>query len=320
MLNKDLVKYIRQLTKDDKKTLSQKALKAAEEVGELAKVVLPYDNAHGTTHRFVQSNKILEEVCDTILTAVSIAYELEFTDEEVEQMLLKKANKWADVQSRSSRVKYPIPYEIHITVDMKRDRLGQAGPNVEDFKIDCDLLKVKPILLDLHLNGKEPIKDMMTSSVHIGNNRSAFEEMKRIVNGLTDLDYKVIREKIETVPWHPAAPSIKHEKPIMPPHCYFECHFNIITPIARVGELDELAKRLHFHKSRNILKKITDDVVTTMVTHRRPRSPYEDVRHDIDNFKKKFEENGFEIEKEIIEFSIYDSKVSHDATWITGDQ
>ncbi len=104
----------------------------------------------------------------------------------------------------------------------------------------------------------------------------------------------------------------------MPPNCYFECHFNVITPVSKLEELDRLAKKLHCHKSRNIFKKITNDIVTTMVTHRRYDSPYEDVRHDIDNFKKMFEESGFKIEKEIVEFSIYDTKVSHDAAWING--
>ena len=39
MINQDIVAYIRQLTENDSKTLSQKALKASEEVCELAKCV-----------------------------------------------------------------------------------------------------------------------------------------------------------------------------------------------------------------------------------------------------------------------------------------
>lgn len=39
--------FIKKLSLSDKKTLSQKALKTCEEVGELAKAVLPFDSAHG---------------------------------------------------------------------------------------------------------------------------------------------------------------------------------------------------------------------------------------------------------------------------------
>ncbi len=47
------MKYIQLLTETDQKSLSQKALKACEEVGELAKVFLPFENAHACNHRFV---------------------------------------------------------------------------------------------------------------------------------------------------------------------------------------------------------------------------------------------------------------------------
>jgi NTP pyrophosphatase (non-canonical NTP hydrolase) len=324
MLNKELLDFIKHLTDNDEKTLSQKALKAAEEVGELAKCVLPYDNAAGTTHRFVAKSKILEEVSDTLLTVLSVAYDLGFSDEDIEQMVNHKTKKWADLQAREGRVKYPIPYEIHVTVEFEDEWKGKEKNVLGNFKKACNELKVKPILLDLHLEDGAVIKDLMTSSTFMGDNRGAFQEMKRISDGLSDSVkgtgiWNVVREKIETIPWHPAAPSKKHEQPTMPPNCYFECHFNVITPVSRLEELDRLAKYLHFHKSRNIFKKITDDIVTTMVTHRRYASPYEDVRHDIDSFKKKFEDSGFEIEKEIVEFSIYDTKVSHDAAWINGE-
>ena len=60
-MNTQLLDYIKKLSLDDKKTLSQKALKVAEESGELAKVVLPFDNAAGTIHRFIEKGRILEE-------------------------------------------------------------------------------------------------------------------------------------------------------------------------------------------------------------------------------------------------------------------
>lgn len=58
------------------------------------------------------------------------------------------------------------------------------------------------------------LKDVMTSSKHFGDNRSAYEEANRIANKLTSFGYKVVRKKIETVPWHPAAPVIPTGKEI----------------------------------------------------------------------------------------------------------
>ncbi len=80
-MSPELFEYIQRLSLADKKTLSQKALKVAEESGELAKVVLPFDNAAGTIHRFIEKGRILEESVDVILTAISIAYELGYTHE-----------------------------------------------------------------------------------------------------------------------------------------------------------------------------------------------------------------------------------------------
>ena len=91
----------------DKKTLSQKGLKLAEEVGELAKVILPYDSAHGTNHRFIDKERILEEVVDVYLTNISIAHSIGITDEEFDEMLNRKSLKWAELQSKESNATFP---------------------------------------------------------------------------------------------------------------------------------------------------------------------------------------------------------------------
>ena len=96
----DLLNYIRELSFLDEKNLSQKALKLVEEVGELAKAVLPYDNAYCTNHRFVTPAKILEEVADSLLVALSIAYTLGYTDEDLDQEMRRKDVYWAELKSR----------------------------------------------------------------------------------------------------------------------------------------------------------------------------------------------------------------------------
>lgn len=173
----DLLAFVRELTKNDKKDLSQKGLKMGEETGELSKAILPYVSAHGTSHRFVTSTKILEEVVDTMLVGLSIAYDLGYDDEDVADMMKRKAEYWAELQAReellASRSPKGVPFEMHVTI--------KEAPDVNSFIQACAILNVKPIILDLQLQSQGVIKDVMTSSVYFGkNNTEALGELNRI--------------------------------------------------------------------------------------------------------------------------------------------
>lgn len=232
-MNPTLLAYARLLAQRDKKTLSQKALKSAEEVGEMAKKILAFENAPGSTHRFVARRDVLEEAVDTLLCALSVAYDLEATDEEIEEMMLLKAQKWDNLQVREAGVKYPLPYEMHVTV-------AQAA-SADDFREACADLKVKPIFLALQdTGGNTVLHDVMTSSVFFGDNRLALEELDRVSAGLVQRGFDVVRRKIETVPWHPAAPSSVNGVSQMPPGGYFESHLNILIDTAN-PEQEQLA-------------------------------------------------------------------------------
>lgn len=167
-MKKELQEFIKTLSKNDKKTLTQKALKTTEEVGELAKAVLPFENAAGTLHRFVHKRQILENAIDTILCAYSIAYDLNFTDEEIESMILEKATKWSGIQAKEVKVKFPLPYEIHITVNLKASIF-----DLDNFKSICEKKEIKPIVIELEKDGNKIMDDVMTSSIHFGDNNSA---------------------------------------------------------------------------------------------------------------------------------------------------
>lgn len=301
----NLNKLIKQLTEQDPKTLSQKALKVCEESGELAKVVLPFDNAGGTIHRFVDKNAILEEVADVYLSAISIAYDLGFDELDFDEMVTHKAKKWAEIQSRENKIDDKVPYEIHVTVSTNR---------IKFFQNECKKIGVKPIVLALQTEDGE-FQDVMTSSVHVGNNRSAYQEMKRIsFNLLTN--FKVVREKIETVPWHPAAPSNEQENPVMPKDCYFESHVGVILENEDdYEELKTIASTCSSHLSRNVFKKHDDGTSTIMITYR-SKSTRENFQENLDWLVLELERAEFKTEKVITEFSIYDTKESHDAAWL----
>jgi NTP pyrophosphatase (non-canonical NTP hydrolase) len=237
--------FIKTLSIKDKKTLSQKTLKLVEEVGELSRVILPYDSAHGTNHRFIDREAILEEVVDVYLTNISIAHSLGFTDEEFNDMLVKKSEKWSQLQAAEEKVEVPLPFEIHVTVDASEMRdpimFDTKRFDLDLFKEACDNIGVKPIVIDLEINDGSVIKDVMTSSKHFGDNRSAYEESERICNELKKYGYKVLRNNIESVPWHPAAPIISTGKEI-PNGCYFESHIGVTIYPGQKEDLNTFVK------------------------------------------------------------------------------
>lgn len=281
-------------------------MKVAEETGELAKAVLPWENASGTIHRFADRQKIIEEVADLYLTSISVAYEIGATDEEIEDMISYKVKKWANIQQAEAKIQGKIPYEIHVTVD---------EADQDKFVKVCEYLGVKPIILDLQRD-ELIIKDAMTSSVYMGNNPGAYQEMKRISNGLWAHGFNVVREKIETVPWHPAAPTSKGRTTIMPKDCYFETHIGVMVLMqSSVSVLNDIAKRYGAHMSRNAFKKHNDGSFTQMVTYRKYNGTYEEFEKEASQLQETIE-NQFKIEKRITEFSIYDTKISHDAAWL----
>jgi len=310
-MHKSTLDTLRALTENDSKTLSQKALKAAEEVGELAKVVLPFEGAFATTHRFVDKRRILEEVVDVILCVRSVAYELGFDDAEIEDMVIHKMRKWAELQSRERKANYPVPYEFHLTV---------RTSEIDRFKGTCAALGVKPIVLDLqNQEGESVMHDVMTSSTFIGDNPGALQEMERIAVGLTEASFEVVRKKIETVPWHPAAPDASvhvTEIPPMPKDCYFECHFGVICNAMRRGELHGIAKLLDAHLSRNIFKKLDGDSFKIMLTARSYEGTATQFKKRVEDIEATLTEMSFDVDKVIVEFSVYDTQVNHDSSWL----
>jgi len=310
-MHKSTLDTLRTLTGADSKTLSQKALKAAEEVGELAKVVLPFEGAYATTHRFVDRRRVLEEVVDVILCARSIAYDLEFDDSEIEDVVIHKMRKWAELQSREKKANYPVPYESHITARTNE---------IERFKGTCAALGVKPIVLDLqNQQGETVMHDVMTSSTFMGDNPGAYNEMERIAAGLSEAGFEVVRKKIETVPWHPAAPDapgIHEGAQEMPKDCYFETHFGVVCDSVRRDELQRIAEQLDAHLSRNIFKKLDGDNFKIMLTARSYTGSATAFKGRVQNIEATLKERGFDVDKVIVEFSVYDTRVNHDSSWI----
>ena len=314
-MNKKLLDYIQELSKRDKKNLSQKVSKVFEEGGELAKVALPFDSAYACRHRFVDKYNILEEVVDTMLASISIAYDLGFTHEEIEDMMDMKSQMWQGLQVSEDDAKFPLSYEIHITVERGEDVDFEIFTT--KFKKACETIGVKAIVLDLENSDGDSLKDVMTSSKFYGDNRTAYEEMQLIKGKLERLGYKVVREKIETAPWHPGAP--KKEGEIMPKGCYFESHIGVEIDGSdeTKEELNRMASRINAHLSKNMFKKIEDNKYIIMLTIRDYHVCRKEFEQKIKNAIVELKLGGWSMpKKEIVEFSIYDTKISHDYLWL----
>jgi len=282
-------------------------LKTTEEVGELAKDVLLFENAASTLHRFTNKNKILENVVDIYLSAISIAYSMGFSDDDIEDMISRKLRKWSMLQSNEKYVKFPLPYEIHITIERPHD--------IELFKEVCEKIKVKPIIIDLEKDDIIVMSDVMTSSVHYGDNQSALTESDRIATELHEKKYNVLRTKIETVPWHPEAPSIKNNLQMKEGN-YFESHLRIVTTLDQRPLLDIIAFDNKAHLSRNFFKKINNAEYIIMMTLRNYNVSSEVFSLRVNSLKEILVINGFEVDMVEIEFAIYDSNDSYDSAWI----
>lgn len=310
--------YIKELSIKDKKTLSQKALKLTEEVGELARVVLPYDSAHGTNHRFIDREALLEEVVDVYLTNISIAHSLGFTEEEFNEMLQKKTEKWGSLQAKEEKAEFPLPFEIHVTVKLVPEDSPEYQTQVDLFKKICNEIGVKPIVLDLENGGESVMKDVMTSSHFYGDNKTSYEECMRISNSLERSGFIVSRKKIESVPWHPAAPVNDGDK--MPENCYYEAHIGCVITPEQKDKLQEIAERVGSHLSRNFFKKLENGKFVNMITHRNYGDLYKHFEGQVNYLKDLLDDAKIEYEKVITEFSVYDTKVSHDSKWLTNQK
>ena len=199
-----------------------------------------------------------------------------------------------------------IPYELHLTVEIN-------NKDIPKFRESCKTLKIKPIIIEL--SEEISLRDIMTSSVFKGNDKTVYEEMERIKSSLSGAGFKVIREKIETIPWHSKAPQSIRQK--MPNNCYFESHIPITLPKCDKiwNKINKVAKFHNSHLSFNAFKKNTTSL-TKMVTLR-SADCFFIFKGKLTALLKDLElETQYPLNKVITEFALYDSNVSHDNKWL----
>jgi NTP pyrophosphatase (non-canonical NTP hydrolase) len=92
------------LTRNDPKSLQERALKLAEEAGELAQAVLSVTKAPGSEYKNHSLGDVREEAVDAAIVALSILAQAcatrEEFDGELERLMTLKCAKWQDKLSK----------------------------------------------------------------------------------------------------------------------------------------------------------------------------------------------------------------------------
>ena len=290
-MNKQLEKYVEDLSKKDKKTLEQKALKCGEENGELADKVLAYVSAPQSLHKVVTKQEILEESVDLTLTAMSIPMSMGFTFDDFYEMMEKKCNKWAELQSNEQSKTHM--FEIHVYAKVK------AG-DTEGFRAACKEIGVKPIVVE-----NEGVKrlDVMTSSRHYGNFNSALGAANVLKIKLEEHGIQTYRTKLETIPSHPASKNVEDNKNGF----YMEAHLQVFVPDKKEVEprLKSFLRSYRAHLSKNPFKRLANGYVQMITLREKCSTPV--FEGEVIQLYEALLVAGFQVmEKPEIEFCIFD--------------
>lgn len=201
-------------------------------------------------------------------------------------------------------------FEIHVTV--------RSTP--EKFREVCDKIGVKPIVVVLQDYQSDMELDMMTSSTVSDYDpclTTAAAEAARVSHMLEQNGIPVLRVKIETVPWHPDAPTATNGKKHTS-ETYFESHMQFeISSQAEHDILSSLCKIYNMHLSRNKFKESVNGKYVQMVTFRSAAMPIETFKQHCDQVVHASETFGLKLNKKpYVEFAIFDSNVAHDNKWV----
>lgn len=192
------------------------------------------------------------------------------------------------------------PFEMHLTVKNNQD-----SDFIDVFKIACDAIGVKPLIVELGDVGL----DVMTSSRFEGNFLDALAHANTLANSLGVLGLDVIRTKIETAPWHPEAATPNNSQ-------YFESHLAVeVEGDEKERELRTLSVESGCHTSRNAFK-VYPNYKVIMVTKRDVNCSAPEFISSVDEVRKVLTDSDFKVGKPIVEFVIYDSNQAHDNEWV----
>jgi len=195
-------------------------------------------------------------------------------------------------------------YEIHITV---------LTDDVIQFKLDCEKIGVKPIVIETQNKDKFEYQ-VMTSSKYkaIVNVEQEYGfKADEITNKLLNKGYKIIRQKVEKSP----------DKIKSPNFIYYESHLRLKIPKSDLTLLEIVAKvcnEYNFHLSKNIFKS-DDEFIYQMITYRNYNQEYYDFINHVVNAKSFLDYSNIFCDKVETEEAIFDSNIHVDNNWLNNE-
>lgn len=134
-ISMNILKQIEEVDKIEPKTLSEKVLKATEEIGELAEAVLSSNKSSGCGYKNKNKQDILEESVDLAIVAISVALEVG-TTEEITQEFEKKISKWKKNITKFTEINSMYPTDMV-------EKLSNKEVNTIAYKEILDSRKTK---------------------------------------------------------------------------------------------------------------------------------------------------------------------------------
>ena len=96
------LKHVQHLAIVEPKSIMERMVKLQEEMGELAQEVLIAHQASGSKHKSAGPDGISGECVDVIIVALSIFFKTGHTEDELNQLIEKKCQKWENFQQTTT--------------------------------------------------------------------------------------------------------------------------------------------------------------------------------------------------------------------------
>lgn len=190
-------------------------------------------------------------------------------------------------------------YEFHVTLE---------NADKELFKSFCYVNKIKPIILDIQTkDGNSIYEEVMTSNtLNLKSDYEALKYLYELSSKLKKNGFNVIREKIECETNHKDVNKLLKSR-------YLESHLNVFIENSKpLFDIKNICSKYNIHLSKNI-NKVQDNGYTLMVTYRE-NCKLHLFKRKLNKIKKEICDY-YIIEKEVIEYALYDTNLNYDKKW-----
>jgi hypothetical protein len=196
-------------------------------------------------------------------------------------------------------------FELHITVSSTVD--------LEAFKYFCYMAGIKALVIDL--GADLPVQPMTCSRI-LGSFSKAMLESTRLRDVIEQAGFEVTRVKLEAAPWNAGVPTSDAEAKLSPSGNYFEHHTKLkLLKTANLKLLEMLCETNNAHLSRNAFKVYEDGTQERLITQRHYGLGFSSASIRFTAFLEVLKSYGFNVQKTVSEYCVYDSNLELDAGW-----